>query len=88
MDRGQYHWGWTLTSLGILQRQTVVSQFYQLDRLVVEGQKTVRFLDILRSPRTILTSTSGKTERRLRGHSEAKGYWVSDDTACEKEKQS
>jgi hypothetical protein len=23
------------------QRQTVVSQFYQLDRLVVEGQKTV-----------------------------------------------
>ncbi len=24
-----------------LQRQTVVSQFYQLDRLVVEGQRTV-----------------------------------------------
>lgn len=25
----------------LLQRQTVISQFYQLDRLVVEGQKTV-----------------------------------------------
>ena len=24
-----------------LQRQTLVSQFFQLDRLVVEGQKTV-----------------------------------------------
>jgi hypothetical protein len=24
-----------------LQRQTVISQFYQLDKLVVEGQKTV-----------------------------------------------
>ena len=29
-------------NMGILQRQTVVSQFFQLDRLVVEGQKTVR----------------------------------------------
>ena len=26
------------------QRQTVVSQFFQLDRLVVEGQKTVSLL--------------------------------------------
>ena len=25
----------------MMKRQTVVSQFYQLDRLVVEGQKTV-----------------------------------------------
>lgn len=25
----------------LLQRQTVISQFYQLDKLVVEGQKTV-----------------------------------------------
>ena len=24
-----------------IQRQTVISQFFQLDRLVVEGQKTV-----------------------------------------------
>ena len=28
---------------GYEQRQTVVSQFFQLDRLVVEGQKTVFF---------------------------------------------
>ena len=27
-----------------LQRQTVISQFFQLDRLVVEGQKTVSLL--------------------------------------------
>ena len=29
-----------LTRTGQLQRQTVVSQFFQLDRLVVEGQRT------------------------------------------------
>ena len=35
--------GWTLVNelLILLQRQTIISQFYQLDRLVVEGQKTV-----------------------------------------------
>lgn len=43
--------GWQRRRLGMarvwadlsgVQRQTVVSQFYQLDRLVVEGGKTVR----------------------------------------------
>ncbi|KAJ0422133.1 hypothetical protein BJY00DRAFT_281001 [Aspergillus carlsbadensis] len=29
-----------LQSLRMMKRQTVISQFYQLDRLVVEGQKT------------------------------------------------
>ncbi|KAJ6157355.1 hypothetical protein N7470_004947 [Penicillium chermesinum] len=29
-----------LQSLRLLKRQTVISQFYQLDKLVVEGQKT------------------------------------------------
>ncbi|CAI7575558.1 unnamed protein product [Penicillium glandicola] len=29
-----------LKSLRLLKRQTVISQFYQLDKLVVEGQKT------------------------------------------------
>ena len=28
----------------MMKRQTVVSQFYQLDRLVVEGGKTVSFI--------------------------------------------
>lgn len=28
----------------LVQRQTVVSQFFQLDRLVVEGQRTVSLL--------------------------------------------
>ena len=31
-----------LRELQIMKRQTVVSQFYQLDKLVVEGGKTVR----------------------------------------------
>ncbi|XP_077660498.1 LYR motif-containing protein [Aspergillus fumigatus Af293] len=30
-----------LQNLRMLKRQTVISQFYQLDKLVVEGQKTV-----------------------------------------------
>ena len=30
-----------LRELQVMKRQTVVSQFYQLDRLVVEGGKTV-----------------------------------------------
>ncbi|KAN0072270.1 iron-sulfur cluster biosynthesis protein Isd11 [Elaphomyces granulatus] len=30
-----------LMNLRMMKRQTVISQFYQLDRLVVEGQKTV-----------------------------------------------
>ncbi|KAK2855686.1 hypothetical protein FQN49_004945 [Arthroderma sp. PD_2] len=29
-----------LTNLQMMKRQTVISQFYQLDKLVVEGQKT------------------------------------------------
>ncbi|KAG0154411.1 Complex 1 LYR protein [Penicillium digitatum] len=29
-----------LQSLRLLKRQTIISQFYQLDKLVVEGQKT------------------------------------------------
>lgn len=29
--------------LTLLQRQTVISQFYQMDKLVVEGQETVSF---------------------------------------------
>ncbi|PTU21912.1 hypothetical protein P175DRAFT_0500804 [Aspergillus ochraceoroseus IBT 24754] len=29
-----------LQSLRMMKRQTVISQFYQMDRLVVEGQKT------------------------------------------------
>ncbi|EGD86178.2 LYR motif-containing protein [Trichophyton mentagrophytes] len=29
-----------LANLQMMKRQTVISQFYQLDRLVVEGQKT------------------------------------------------
>lgn len=33
---------WRVVADGILQRQTVVSQFFQMDRLVVEGGKTVR----------------------------------------------
>lgn len=32
-----------LRELQVMRRQTVVSQFYQLDRLVVEGGKTVSF---------------------------------------------
>ena len=30
-----------LKELQVMKRQTVVSQFYQLDKLVVEGGKTV-----------------------------------------------
>ena len=30
-----------LKELRMMKRQTVISQFYQLDRLVVEGQKNV-----------------------------------------------
>lgn len=33
-----------------LQRQTVVSQFFQLDRLVVEGQKTVSIFPLFSLP--------------------------------------
>jgi hypothetical protein len=36
----------TLAKYGI-QRQTVVSQFFQMDRLVVEGGKTVSPINIL-----------------------------------------
>jgi len=38
-----------LQSLRLMKRQTIISQFYQLDKLVVEGQKTVGslFLRIL-----------------------------------------
>lgn len=33
-----------LRELQVMRRQTVVSQFYQLDRLVVEGGKTVCYV--------------------------------------------
>ncbi|KAH8703806.1 putative iron-sulfur cluster biosynthesis protein Isd11 [Talaromyces proteolyticus] len=33
-----------IKNLRMMKRQTTISQFYQLDRLVVEGQKTVRNL--------------------------------------------
>ena len=38
------------------QRQTVVSQFFQLDRLVVEGQKTVSVSSCLFTP--LISSSS------------------------------
>ena len=33
-----------LRELQVMKRQTVVSQFYQLDRLVVEGGRSVSFV--------------------------------------------
>ncbi len=46
-----------LRELRMMKRQTVISQFYQLDRLVVEGQKTVRFLPNSPFPPPPLPST-------------------------------
>jgi len=37
----QVPWAYSTRLIRSAQRQTVVSQFFQLDRLVVEGQKTV-----------------------------------------------
>ena len=53
--------------LMVFQRQTVVSQFYQLDRLVVEGQKTVSLPDPRQS--TIANDFPGQADRGRRRHS-------------------
>lgn len=46
------------------QRQTAISQFFQLDRLVVEGQKTVSlpFLMVAPTLRSFSLSAKGETD--------------------------
>ena len=61
--RGDSQDGWDglCSSLTLLQRQTVISQFYQMDKLVVEGQATVCSLTVARSLQsTTNTHTQGK----------------------------
>jgi hypothetical protein len=65
------------------QRQTIVSQFYQLDRLVVEGGKSVRLtlaVLVLTAPLPkdlLLTLRSGQANRRFRRHCTAERHRAS-----------
>lgn len=89
------NWIWQLSREGyfersvadpsLMQRQTVVSQFYQLDRLVVEGGKSVRPLSRFWSRsvghwvliQLLLIRCIGKANRQKKWHCTAKGNRVS-----------
>jgi hypothetical protein len=58
---------------GHLQRQTVVSQFFQLDRLVVEGGKTVRFKMERRCEDISADKFTGKAKRKQGRYCETEG---------------
>ena len=64
-----------MTCLSVLtyeQRQTVISQFFQMDRLVVEGGKTVS--GELESTEMVLTAPTGQGSRGTRRHNTAERY--------------
>jgi len=62
----------------MLKRQTVISQMYQQDRLVVEGGISVRRMKELLWDREQRTDSvyAGQRHGRERRHHETKGYWV------------
>lgn len=61
------------------QRQTIISQFYQFDKLVVEGQETVSAgggRDAIHPQSFGLITCTGKAKRGPRRHRAPKGHWV------------
>lgn len=67
------HW------LTMKKRQTVVSQFFQLDRLVVEGGKSVRFPSnrwLIHGIRFTTNIIAGQADRWKKWHNEAERYRV------------
>lgn len=64
--------------LVVLKRQTVVSQFYQLDRLVVEGGKTVSLaIEDVIPEESVTDDCLGEADGQRGRHSTAEGHGVS-----------